>query len=287
MIAQVPKLPTPMIDEKEEMAIKELEEMEIQHNNRHDKYKIVNLITKAQNKQGKPCVEVDAMANLTYDPININTSKETVMIILLVRGDEASIRADVVGDIDVQLVNQITTMIPRPRGNKEDVATERADVQPEETNIPDTEDESSDTIHRPEMTKAAEVQPIPSTSSSRRESRKRAVSYIEESSSTSESSDESQDRNKRYEKQVKKKRSGSTTTRKTAARKTKPPKTCAKDGRKLADVTNRLRDEKGRLMGYKPGTEKPTKKVRVSPVTEKRAESIGKSTSHQDTTEKG
>lgn len=51
MIAQIPKIPMPKMDDREERAIKELEEMEIQHNCRSDTNKIVNLLTDAKIKK--------------------------------------------------------------------------------------------------------------------------------------------------------------------------------------------------------------------------------------------
>lgn len=53
---------------------------------------------------------------------------------------------------------------------------------------------------------------------------------------------------KRKVKPARKRTRRDTSTRKNSSM----PKTTAKDGRKLADVTNRLKDEKGRLQGYKP-----------------------------------
>lgn len=206
------------------------------------------------------------MANLTYDPMNIDAHKETVMIIMLVKGDEASIRADIVGEIDVQLVNQITTMIPRPREREKNVATRQTEAQPEETNVPDTEDETPDTIRQLETTTAVEVEPLPGTSRSssrsRRDSKKRTISYVQESDSISESSDENKKVSSSSDEEIKRKRARSTSTKKKSGEKTKTPKTRAKDGRKLAGVTNRLRDSKGRLMDYKPGTQITTKKSR-------------------------
>lgn len=280
MIAQMPKLPIPKLDEREKKAVEELEELEMQHNNRFDTNKIVNLIANAKNDKGKQCVEVDAMANVTYDPLHIDPNKETLMIMMLVRGDNASLRADLIGNIEVQAIkHQITTMIPRSQCRKKDVATIQADTQPKETIIPDTEDEASNIIRQPERTMAVKVQPTTSTSSfkSQRDSRKRVISYAEKEDETSESSEEEKNASSSSDEELKKKRTRSASTKKARTKKAKIPKTRAKDGRKLADVTNKLRDDKGRLMGYKPGTQTTTAKKskgRTTPTTPPQDEAI-------------
>lgn len=287
MIQQIPKLSMPKINEAEEKAIKELEEMEIQHNRRFGRNKLISMTTMAKNNKGNPCVEVDTTVSVTYDTVNINTQSETVMIMILVKGDKASIRADILGDIDVQLVNQISTKIPKPLQREKDVATRQTEAQPEKTNVPDTEDETPDTIRQLEMTTAVEVEPIPSTSrsssKSRRDSKKRTISYVEEKSTTSESSDENRKVSSTSDEEIKKKRARSTSSKKKSGEKTKTPKTRAKDGRKLADVVNRLRDSKGRLMGYKPGTQITTKRSRrkASPTRSPQTEPMPEMTPQQ------
>lgn len=249
MIAAIPKLPKPKIDEAEEKAIQELDEMEILHNCRHERNKIVNMIAQATNKKGNTCVEIDATLNLTYDPINIDIKNETIMVIMMIKGDEASIRADLVRDADVQSVNQIRTMIPRSQHRLEEIKKSRCckrDRDSARGNVLDTEDEISTTTRQPETTMAETDEQIPSASGSTatKGSRKRVISYKETSSTTSKSPEEEPNQSE-SEEEIKKKRKR-TSSKKNPEGKAKIPKTRAKDGRKLVDLSNRIRDSRGR-----------------------------------------
>lgn len=133
-------------------------------------------------------------------------------------------------------------------------------IQPEVTFDLSPETTVRDTIYQTED--GPEKMPRTSTPEPRqkkkRSSRKRRHSYREKSTSTSESLDESQSTS---EEEIKKK------TKRTSAKqkpegKTKAHKTRVKDGRKLVDLSNRIRDDKGRILGYKPGTRSTAKRSR-------------------------
>lgn len=265
MIAAIPKLSMPKVGEAEEKAIRELDEMEIRHNHRHERNKIINMLAEATNKKGNPCVSVDATLTLTYDPVNIDVKNETVMVIMLVKGKEASIRADIARDIDVREINQIQTTISRSYQKPEEEESrmkfaKETDVRPQETNVPDTEGVKSVTIRQPRSSVARTTEPRPSTSESRstKGSRKRILSYKEASTTASESQNE--DDQNRSEEETRKKRKTISRKKKPEEKETKIPKTVAKDGRKLVDLTNRIRDSRGRILGYKPGAESSKKK---------------------------
>lgn len=91
-------------------------------------------------------------------------------------------------------------------------------------------------------------------------------------SSDSDSQMNSEEEPKPKKKMTKRKKSEKIETPKTDE-KIETPKTRAKDGRKLADVTNRIRDSRGRLLGYKPGMqpEKIQSKKKSSPGEPERA----------------
>lgn len=189
----------------------ELDEIEIHHNHRHERNKIINMLAKATNKKGNPCVDTDATLTLTYDPVNIDVKNEIVIVIMLVKG-EASIRADIARDVDVRVSNQIQTTIPRSHQKPEEGKSrmkfaKETDVQPQETNVPDTEGMMSTTICQPKTSVAETTKPKPSTSESRstKSSRKRVLSYKETSTTASESQDEN-DQNGSKEEQEKRER---------------------------------------------------------------------------------
>lgn len=167
-----------------------------------------------------------------------------------------------------------------------------AETRIRETSVPMEVDASSST-NRPEVTvdpspegtiedtvREMEVGPeeMPQTSTpkpvQKRKTRKRVHIYREKETSTSESLEESN------EEETKKKRSKKVTTnqKKPTDKKQKAPKTVAKDGRKLVDLSNRIRDAKGRILGYKPGTSIGAKKP-------KRKEKSPSTTSAQPTPE--
>lgn len=85
-------------------------------------------------------------------------------------------------------------------------------------------------------------------------SRKRVRTYSRRRESSSESTE------RISEEETNKKKRVTASKKKATGKKHKAPKTVAKDGRKLVDVTNRIRDSKDRLLGYKPGTSNGTKK---------------------------
>lgn len=121
----------------------------------------------------------------------------------------------------------------------------------------------------------------------KKSSRKRGHSYKEANTSTSESPDENQNQST-SEEEIEKKKTKKTSTKKKPVGKTKTPKIIAKDGRKLVDLSNRIRNEKGRILGYKPETrstakrsgckDSPTMTPQAKPTTE--PQQILEQTSH-------
>lgn len=126
-------------------------------------------------------------------------------------------------------------------------------IRPEETHSFDSESTSRDTsiqgeeekIHKPDTPTLEQIEQRKRRSASKRPQQKKQQIYSSDSDSEANSEEEPKPKKKTTRK----------VTRKRKSEESKTPKTKAKDGRKLADVTNRIRDSKGRLLGYKPGME--------------------------------
>lgn len=237
-----------------------------------------------QDRNGNEVASYDMTVNLKIDPARMRPEKQGILAVTIIKNREMRIATRLIGDIDIDALDGLQIKMPgispidigaqkRKRVSAEatvptsvsristtNVQTEKGKspetIQPEETfefgpeNIAQevtiqTEGEQEDTISRTPTPKT-QSQIREEERSLRRQRHNKKRRYI-----TSESSEEDTS-----EEEVREKK-----TRKTDSKK-KPPqtkrkekKTVAKDGRKLADLTNRERDDKGRLLGYKPGTE--------------------------------
>lgn len=201
-----------------------------------------------------------------------------MLIALLIKNRELEIETRLLGDVDMSKVKGIQFKVPmlkkeettgesQPDKNvsketkkttsqisTKDVPTGEGDAPvtmcPEETHYSDSETTTNSTsLQGEEETMTTPDMPTPDVENERRtRKRPRREEKQTQRAEIYSETDSEEERQKPKKKKTKK------TARKTTED-TKTPKIRAKDGRKPADVTNRVRDSRGRLLGYKPGME--------------------------------
>lgn len=242
--------------------------------NARDQTKTIFRIPKGiYDQDGNKVATFDATVNLKTDPTRMRADKQAIFVAVLMKNREVKFETKLMGDVDLDIVKGIQFKIP-PEPSREEPVKIRPEVSAETavpkagtrtvaTNVPRREGKSPTTT-LPEETFGFDTESTSQEASNLREEaesqntitptpepktyqRKRSTTKRQQKKRKVYSSD-SQTENSEEERERKE-----SVTRKRQRRDTSTPKTRAKDGRKLVDLTNRIRDEKGRLLGYKPG----------------------------------
>lgn len=286
LISEIPdieEIPT----ERELQIEKAIEEIQVTHNLRDEANQSFQIKDEVRIQEHITGAKFDAMVNVTTDPRYINLDNNAMLVTLLIKRREIRRRIYIMGDIDINSLNNLQVTIPEGMraGESASTMTQQTTMTDDpETAIstistsqpmemaaeevqqsPEEEDVSASKFNTPgELSNADVVQPIPGTSGIRARPRKRKT-YKEPSSTSFESledttnSEEVTQRKKGREHSIKRKRGAST--------KIKSPKKRAKDGRKLIDLTDRERGPGGRFGGYKPGTSSKSTRPRCKSST--------------------
>lgn len=112
MIAELPESPKPMSRKEEEKRIRELEDLRIRHNLRHENNKFFNITAEILSKNNTKCGTIDMTVHLKTDPTRIDVNKEAILVMVLIKGNEARIRTELLGDVDVGIIHDIQFEIP-------------------------------------------------------------------------------------------------------------------------------------------------------------------------------
>lgn len=294
MIAEIPSDPEEIPDEEDREIELAIDEAKKQYNLRDESKKMFRIAEEVFNNYCNEVAFFNATINLKTNPARMRPDKQGILIACIIKDDRIRTETRLLGDVNIDAIKNLQLKMPGLSSRK--MYEEKKKPERTESNVPIAETKIRETsvlmavnascsTNRPEvmvdpspegtiedMVREMEVGPeeIPQTSTpkpvQKRKSRKRVHTYREEETSTSESPEESS------EEETKKKRSKKVTTsqKKPTDKKQKAPKTVAKDGRKLVDLSNRIRDAKGRILGYKPGTSSGAKKPKCkenSPTT--------------------
>lgn len=117
MIAELPESPKPMSRKEEEIRIKELEDLRIRHNLRHKNNKFFNITAEILSKNNTKnntiyCGTIDMTLHLKPDPTRIDVNKEAILVMVMIKGNEAGFRTELLGDVDVGIIHDIQFEIP-------------------------------------------------------------------------------------------------------------------------------------------------------------------------------
>lgn len=294
LISQIPDVEK--IPEDEDHRIEEeIDEAERSYNALDESKTIFRIMKEVCDRDDNEVAQFNATINLKTDPTRMRADKQGIMAIVIIK---KRVETKLLGDIDMNAIGHLQIKMSgvgpielkkqeRQRRDMEiavpeavmrdeinNAPTERGEspvnTQPEVTSVP-----CPDTIEREitiqEMGEQENITPRTTTPKTPTPQGDREHEMIHSSKQrhckrkryvTSESSDESTS-----EEEVIRKKTRTHSRKKKPQTRKKGKKTVAKDGRKLADLTNRERDERGRLLGYKPGTEpaKIQRKKKQSP----------------------
>lgn len=260
----------------------EIDEAEKIYNSRNENRTIFRVMEDVCDLNGTEVATFDATINFKTDPTRMRADKQAILIALLIKNRELKLETKLLGDVDMDTVKGIQFKIPvgtptegsgrlQPeKSTEENVPKTTSEVStknvsmgkgespvsicPEETHCLDSETTSRDTSLHGEEERSHEPDTPTPESREQRKRKRNSSRCTQQKKQQIYSSDSDSEENSEEEPKPKKKKTKKTTRRK-KSEENKTPKTRAKDGRKLADVTNRIRDSKGRLLGYKPGME--------------------------------
>lgn len=278
LIAEIPSDPEESHDEEEKRIEEELREAETRFNKREEAKKVFRVVEKIYDIDKREVAIINATISVQINPTRMNFNRQGILMSTIMKENEAKSKTQLLGDINVdEMINfQLEIQdfpdeeLPEERTTEKngpqcmEIAVPVAETRTRQTNVSTEVDQMSNTnlqeiTGHPDPVKLIEevvrtseespqmIQetPLPEISQSRRRVRTYARKRLPSSDSTEETSEEE--------------------VRKRKKMRGKKKKTVAKDGRKLVDVSNRLRDSRGRLLGYKPMTasskRKPIKKT--------------------------
>lgn len=222
---------------------------------------------------------------MKMDLTRMRPEKQGIMAVIVIKEREMKIETRSLGDININALAGLQINMPgispiEVGKSKETLrgATSKAPEPVSKTSITDVQMEEGDSLETipaeetfkfgpeniaQEVTIQTEGEqqistsrtstPRPQSQTEEREtsSRKRKYSkkpkYVYSESSEEEVSEEKEEKQKKMKKRDSRKKS--------EGEEEEGKKTRAKDGRKLVDLSNRIRDSKGRILGYKPGTQ--------------------------------
>lgn len=255
-----------MPSEEERRIEEEIDKAQKIFNSRDDTKTIFRIMESVTDTKGTEVAEFNATVNFKTDPTRMRADNQTVLIALFIKNRELEIETRLLGDVDMNRVKSIQFKVPmlkkeettgesQPDKNvstvtkkitsqmsTKDVPTGEGDAPvilgPEEAIYQDWETTTSNTsVQGEEETTAIPEIPTPDDENIRRTSKRPKTQRARIYSETDSEEEKQKPKKKKTKKTVKK-----------VTENTITPKTRAKDGRKLADVTNRVRDSRGRLL---------------------------------------
>lgn len=264
MIAEIPSDPEDIPDEEDKQIEEAIYKAEIQYNMREKAKKIFRVAEKVFDIHGNEVAFINATISVKVNPTRMRFDKQGIMMLTMMKDDKVKTKTQLLGDIDVdEIINLQLEMRELP----EEETMEENELQRTEINVPvtavtgtrqtnvTTEVDEAFYTNLPEVTvdpcpvgmieevvqereEIPEViQKTPSPQPIRESiSRKRVRTYSRRTESSSESTERTS------EEETNKKKRVTASKKKATGKKHKAPKTVAKDGRKLVDVTNRIRD---------------------------------------------
>lgn len=276
-------------DDEDHRIEEEIDEVERIYNALDESKTIFRIMKEVCDRDEREVAKFYATVNLKTDPTRMRADKQGIMAIVIIKNREMRVETKLLGDIDLNNLGNLqikmsgidpirlseniekrrgteiaipktvtrddTTNVPMVRGETP------VTTQPEETTVPcpdtieqeitiQTEGERENITPRTSTPRTSTSQAYPEEEEKR--SRKRTHSSKRKRYTYSDSSEESTSEEEAREKR---KMVRKTSSRKKPEEEKEMKKTRAKDGRKLVDLSNRIRDEKGRILGYKPGTQ--------------------------------
>lgn len=280
LIAEIPSDPEDSRDEEEKRIKEEIREAETRFNKQEETKKVFRVAEKVYDEDGEEVAIINATVDVQINRKRINFNRQGILVSTLMKENKAKSKTQLLGDINVdKMINFQLEMQDLPDEElPEEMTTEKSGPQSMEIAVPvaetgirqtnvsmEVDQESStnlpdETCHpcpvdvREEVVQTSKKSPETireKPAPLREQSRKRVRTYTRKRQTSSDSTEETSEEERRKRKRATGKR-----------------KTVAKDGRKLADVSNRLRNSRGRLLGYKPGTatskRKPIRKAVVT-----------------------